>query len=60
MENMDAKDLAVLLVTVFVPPIGVALKVGFTVNFWVNLALTLFGFYIAGLVHGLYVFFTNP
>jgi uncharacterized membrane protein YqaE (UPF0057 family) len=59
MENMDAKDLVALLVTLFLPPVGVALKVGFTTHFWINLVLTLFGFYIPGLIHGLYVFFKN-
>lgn len=52
---MDSKDLAILILTVFLPPLGVALKTGFGVQFWLNLALTLFGFYVAGLVHGMYV-----
>jgi len=55
MENMDAKDLMIFIVTIFIPPLGVALKKGFGVHFWVNLALTVFGFYIAGLIHGIYV-----
>jgi len=55
MNDMDAKYLAVALVTVFIPPLGVALKRGFGVQFWINLALTVFGFYFAGLIHGLYV-----
>lgn len=54
MNNMDAKDLVILLATVFLPPLGVAVKFGFGIKFWLNLALTLFG-YIPGLVHGLYV-----
>jgi uncharacterized membrane protein YqaE (UPF0057 family) len=52
---MDAKDLMTFIVTLFVPPLGVALKSGFGTHFWVNLALTVFGFYIAGMVHGVYV-----
>ena len=59
MEDLDSKDILTLLVTLFIPPLGVALKMGFGVHFWVNLALTLFGFYIAGLVHGLYVVLKN-
>lgn len=55
MENMDARDLVKLFVTIVCPPVGVALKTGFGTHFWLNLALTLFGFYIAGLVHGLWV-----
>jgi uncharacterized membrane protein YqaE (UPF0057 family) len=59
MDNFDAKDLAILLVTVFLPPLGVALKVGFGAHFWINLFLTFFGFYLPGLVHGLYVVLKN-
>jgi uncharacterized membrane protein YqaE (UPF0057 family) len=54
MDNMDAKDLVILLVTVFLPPLGVAIKFGFGLKFWLNLALTFLG-YIPGLVHGVYV-----
>ena len=59
MKEMDAKDLVILLVTVVFPPLGVALKVGFGTSFWINLLLTFFGFYIAGLVHGIYVVLKN-
>jgi len=55
MSDMDSKDLVVLIATVLVPPLGVAIKKGLGVQFLVNLALTVFGLYIAGLVHGLYV-----
>ena len=59
MEDLDSKDILTLLVTLFIPPLGVALKMGFGVHFWVNLALTVFGFYIAGLIHGIYVVLKN-
>jgi len=55
MSDMDSKDLVALIATVLVPPLGVAIKKGLGVQFLVNLALTVFGLYIAGLVHGLYV-----
>jgi uncharacterized membrane protein YqaE (UPF0057 family) len=55
MQNMDARDIAILISTLFVPPLGVALKKGFGLHFWLNLALTIFGFYIAGVIHGVYV-----
>lgn len=55
MENMDGKDIAALLLTIVCPPVGVAIKIGFSMHFWLNLVLTVFGFYIAGLVHGLWV-----
>ena len=59
MEDLDSNDILTLLVTLFIPPLGVALKMGFGVHFWVNLALTVFGFYIAGLIHGIYVVLKN-
>lgn len=55
MKNMDGRELATIILTVFIPPAGVAVKRGFGGHFWLNLALTLFGFYIPGIVHGLYV-----
>lgn len=55
MKDIDSGSIATLLVTVFVPPVGVALKTGFGGHFWLNLVLTVFGFYVAGLVHGLFV-----
>jgi uncharacterized membrane protein YqaE (UPF0057 family) len=55
MSDIDAKDLVTLIATVLVPPLGVAIKKGLGVQFLVNLVLTVFGFYIAGLVHGLWV-----
>jgi uncharacterized membrane protein YqaE (UPF0057 family) len=44
MDNMDGRDLIVFLLTIVIPPVGVALKVGFGTHFWINLVLTLFGF----------------
>jgi uncharacterized membrane protein YqaE (UPF0057 family) len=58
MEDMDAKDLLILLATIFLPPLGVALKVGFTTHFWLNLVLTLLG-HIPGVIHGVYIVLKN-
>lgn len=55
MENMDGRDVMALLATIICPPVGVAIKLGFGTHFWLNLVLTVFGFYIPGLVHGLWV-----
>ncbi len=59
MNNMEAKDLLIVIATIFVPPLGVGLKVGFSGHFWLNLLLTIFGFYILGIIHGLYVVLKN-
>lgn len=58
MDNMDAKDLLIVLATIFLPPLGVALKVGFSTHFWLNLVLTFLG-YFPGVVHGIYVVIKN-
>lgn len=55
MKHSDGADLAILFCTIILPPLGVALKAGFNLHFWLNLFLTIFGFYIVGLIHGLYV-----
>lgn len=55
MEESDGMDLALLFCTIILPPLGVALKTGLSLHFILNLFLTVFGFYILGLIHGLYV-----
>ena len=44
----------VLILTVLIPPLGVAMKHGLGTTTLINLVLTLLGF-IPGLIHGLYV-----
>lgn len=44
----------VLVLTVLLPPLGVAMKHGLGTTTLLNLVLTLLGF-IPGLIHGLYV-----
>lgn len=58
MKDMDARDLVILLVTVFLPPLGVALKVGFGWTFLLNVLLTLLG-HFPGVVHGVWVALKN-
>lgn len=54
-EKFDGAELLNLLCVIILPPLGVFFKVGFTTHFWVNLLLTIFGFYFAGLIHGIYI-----
>jgi uncharacterized membrane protein YqaE (UPF0057 family) len=42
------------VLTVFIPPVGVGLKVGLSKHLWINIALTLLG-YFPGLIHGIWV-----
>ena len=43
-----------IVLSVILPPVGVFLKVGFGLQFWLNILLTLFG-YIPGLVHAIWI-----
>jgi uncharacterized membrane protein YqaE (UPF0057 family) len=44
-----------ILAAIFLPPLGVFLTVGLGGAFWINLLLTIFGFYIGGIVHAVWV-----
>ncbi len=46
--------LLVVIITIFIPPLGVALVRGIHLEFWLDLILTLL-FYIPGLIYGLIV-----
>jgi uncharacterized membrane protein YqaE (UPF0057 family) len=43
-----------VILAVLLPPLGVFLKVGFGLHFWLNILLTLLG-YIPGLVHAIWI-----
>ena len=51
-------SILVLILTILIPPLGVAIKHGIGKDFIINLILTLI-FYIPGLIHGLYVNFAR-
>jgi uncharacterized membrane protein YqaE (UPF0057 family) len=53
-NNMDM-DVVRIIVAIFLPPLGVFLQVGFGKDFWINLLLTIFGFYILGIVHAVWI-----
>lgn len=55
MEDLDNKDIIILICTIILPPLGVFFKFGLGSEFWINVILTIFGFHILGLIHGLYV-----
>ena len=52
-------DFVRIALSVIIPPLGVFLKVGLGIQFWINLLLTLF-FYIPGLCHAVYVIAKEP
>jgi len=47
-------DLLRIIISVFLPPLGVFLQVGFAGAFWLNIVLTLLG-YIPGLIHAIWI-----
>jgi uncharacterized membrane protein YqaE (UPF0057 family) len=51
-------DILRIILAVILPPVGVALQVGFTTQFWINVLLTLLG-YIPGIVHAVWVIATR-
>lgn len=53
-SNETQNDFIKILLSVLLPPLGVALEVGITKHFWINVILTLLG-YIPGIVHAVYI-----
>ena len=46
-------ELLLIVLSVLVPPVGVFFRAGLGKHFWINLLLTLFG-YFPGLVHAIW------
>ncbi|MDJ0577074.1 MAG: YqaE/Pmp3 family membrane protein [Xenococcaceae cyanobacterium MO_234.B1] len=47
-------DFIRIIIAILLPPLGVFLQVGFGIDFWINILLTLLG-YIPGIVHAVWV-----
>jgi len=56
--NEFIKDILRVIAAVFLPPLGVALQVGISKHFWINIVLTLLGF-LPGIIHALYIIFSR-
>lgn len=48
-------DFIRIVIAILLPPLGVFLQVGLGKDFWINLLLTIFGFYILGVVHAVWI-----
>jgi uncharacterized membrane protein YqaE (UPF0057 family) len=57
-EREAVMDCLRVVLSVLIPPLGVFLQVGFGLQFWLNILLTLLG-YIPGLVHAIWVIATH-
>jgi uncharacterized membrane protein YqaE (UPF0057 family) len=47
-------DILRILISIILPPLGVFLKIGIGLHFWINILLTLLG-YVPGIVHAIWV-----
>ncbi len=47
-------DLIRILIAILLPPLGVFLQVGLGKHFWINILLTLLG-YFPGIIHAVYI-----
>lgn len=47
-------DIVRIIIAILLPPLGVFLQVGFGLDFWLNILLTLLG-YFPGLVHAIWI-----
>lgn len=43
-----------IIAAILLPPLGVAMEVGLSLHFWLNILLTLLG-YIPGIIHALWI-----
>lgn len=50
-------NLLLILIAILVPPLAVFLTVGLSLQFWINVLLTILG-YVPGILHALWVIFT--
>ena len=47
-------DIIRIILSVLLPPLGVFLQVGLGLHFWLNIVLTMLG-YFPGLIHAIYI-----
>jgi|TARA_B110000196_G_scaffold100383_1_gene87172 uncharacterized membrane protein YqaE (UPF0057 family) len=47
-------DILRILLSILLPPLGVFLQVGIGAQFWINILLTLLG-YFPGVIHAVYI-----
>ncbi|ALS31718.1 MULTISPECIES: YqaE/Pmp3 family membrane protein [Pseudoalteromonas] len=47
-------DIIRIIFSILLPPLGVFLQVGLGLHFWINILLTLFG-YFPGVIHAIYI-----
>lgn len=53
-QDSTIGDLFKILFSVLLPPVGVLMEVGLSGHFWLNILLTLLG-YFPGVIHAVYI-----
>lgn len=53
-QEIDEVSLVAILLALFIPPVGVAIKDGIGISLFINIILTFLGF-LPGVIHALYV-----
>ena len=48
-----------IILAIFIPPVAAFLQVGATKHFWINLLLTIFLFWLPGVIHALWLVATD-
>ncbi|MBX2797050.1 MAG: YqaE/Pmp3 family membrane protein [Myxococcales bacterium] len=59
MANEGTRDFWRLIIAFFLPPVGVLMQEGASVNFVINLVLTILLFWVGGQVHAAYIITTK-
>jgi uncharacterized membrane protein YqaE (UPF0057 family) len=50
----ESYDVVALILSIFLPPLGVAIKRGVDIQLLINIILTMFG-WLPGIIHALYI-----
>jgi uncharacterized membrane protein YqaE (UPF0057 family) len=53
-DHTPKRDFLLIVLSIFLPPLGVFFRVGMSEKFWLSILLTILG-YIPGLVHAVWV-----
>jgi len=50
----ESDDVVALILSILIPPLGVAIKRGVDIQLFINIILTMFG-WLPGIIHALYI-----
>lgn len=53
-SQSESDDVIALILSILIPPLGVAVKKGIDIQLFINIILTMFG-WLPGIIHALYI-----